>query len=504
MTDDSWMKLAFRGGMRRRARGGAALVLNDAQMGLSRRAVGDICLSGERRVLLAAMEMGIGKTLGSLAALCVLRGAAQGKIRALFVVPKSTLHDAWLRQTRAFTRLRESDASFITYPQMQRAFISGWHREGGSSGGWVRGKGSAILEQAWDLLIFDESHTLRNPKRASVLGSAAAAAAKAAKRVICLSGTPIHNGPRDASGQLRAMMSGSGLEETNSFTSLSGLRVDAVERFSSRYVYSATLEDAGITLPPKRTVTHYVEHELRGEMAVAYNAALESCRGGREPGKREGSEHHMMTLRQLCTEAALYHKFGEDSFNETARQKAAANPGPKIREAMSLVRLLTLEGHEKVVIVSDFVSLLDTFKIAARKNLGEECLSFDGRLSAKKRCEVIDEFLHSDRRLLCLSMGAGACGLNLVPGPTAMIVLGVWFNPAVHRQVEARIHRIGQNKPVVIYNIVARGTIEEEILASHESKILCAEAILSGDVGLAGQQQPGTERLAKRCKRIIE
>ena len=125
--------------------------------------------------MFAAMEMGSGKTLASLATLCVLRGrSARGQApRALFVVPKSTLHDAWLRQTRAFTRLRAGrDATFMTYPEMQRAFTQGWRRVDEGPARWVREGGSSSLEQKWDLLVFDESHVLRNPKRGSVLGYA--------------------------------------------------------------------------------------------------------------------------------------------------------------------------------------------------------------------------------------------------------------------------------------------------------------------------------------------
>ena len=82
----------------------------------------------------------------------------------------------------------------MTYPEMQRAFTRGWRRVDDGTTRWVRESGSSLLEQKWDLLVFDESHVLRNPKRGSVLGSAAAAAARLARRVVCLSGTPVHNG----------------------------------------------------------------------------------------------------------------------------------------------------------------------------------------------------------------------------------------------------------------------------------------------------------------------
>jgi SNF2 family DNA or RNA helicase len=103
---------------------------------------------------------------------------------------------------------------------------------------------------------------------------------------------------------------------------------------------------------------------------------------------------------------------------------------------------------------------------------------------------VIDEFLTGESRLLCLSMCAGAYGVNLVPGPTAMIILGVWYNPAMHRQVEARIHRIGQTRPVVVYTLVARGTVEAAILATHDEKESCATEMLSGEHEVSEERHP--------------
>ena len=76
---------------------------------------------------------------------------------------------------------------------------------------------------------------------------------------------------------------------------------------------------------------------------------------------------------------------------------------------------------------SPFTSaLLDCFRDLAAAKLGEKVLSFDGRLSTKARSRVVDEFLNGESKLLCLSLGAGAYGLNLVPGPSAMIILDVW------------------------------------------------------------------------------
>jgi len=479
------MDVMIAGGLRRKARGdNISLALNAAQNGLIARVADDLRPSEQRRLVIGAMEMGTGKTLAALAALCRLRGEAlragsANPVRALFVVPKSTLHDVWHRQRRAFTQLRPADIKIVTYPQLQRAFLSGWKRQRSDDRRrleWVREKGSPLLERRWSYLVFDESHILRNPRRMSVLGSAASVVSGRAERVLCLTGTPIHNGPRDASGQLRAMMSGSLLENPSAFGASSTMpQAEAASQFNSRFVYTSSLLDAGVILPPKERVTVWVDHGLDEEGVDTYNECLAKSR---RRSTAHDSRHHILAMRQLCNEPALYHKHGRLAFDETARAATVENPGLKLQAAVDLTRRLVFEGHDKIVVVSEFVTLLDTYKELALVHLGENCASFDGRLSAKERCRVVDDFLGSERRVLCLSLHAGAFGLNLVPGPTAMIIVGVWWNPAVHRQVEARIHRIGQNMPVVIHTIVTRDSIEAVMLAAHESKEACAAAML--------------------------
>jgi SNF2 family DNA or RNA helicase len=223
----------------------------------------------------------------------------------------------------------------------------------------------------------------------------------------------------------------------------------------------------------------WIDHQLSEADIVTYNTSLRAVRG--TPSLEKGSDkHHMLILRQLCVEPALYHKHGRAVFDVTARRLTVAQPGPKLCAAIKLVRRMVFEGHVKIVVVSEFVSLLDVFGDLLLNCLGEKSTAFDGRLSAVARSAVIKDFLRGNTRVLRLSLGAGAYGLNLTPGPTVMIVLDVWFNPAVHRQVEARIHRLGQNKPVVIHTLVMRESIESAILDTHTRKEACASALISG------------------------
>ena len=82
-----------------------------------------------------------------------------------------------------------------------------------------------------------------------------------------------------------------------------------------------------------------------------------------------------------------------------------------------------------------------------------------------------------------ISLKAGGTGLNLTAADYVFL-LDPWWNPAVEAQAIDRTHRIGQTRPVVAYRIVARGTVEEKILALQERKRSLADAILTNDSSL--------------------
>jgi SNF2 family DNA or RNA helicase len=82
---------------------------------------------------------------------------------------------------------------------------------------------------------------------------------------------------------------------------------------------------------------------------------------------------------------------------------------------------------------------------------------------------------------MLLSLKAGGVGLNLTAAD-CVFVLDPWWNPAAEDQAADRAHRIGQDRPVMVYRLVAAGTVEERILALQERKRgLVAAALESGE-----------------------
>ena len=61
-----------------------------------------------------------------------------------------------------------------------------------------------------------------------------------------------------------------------------------------------------------------------------------------------------------------------------------------------------------------------------------------------------------------------------------VIHMDPWWNPAVEDQASDRAHRIGQKRPVTIYRMITKNTIEEKIVALHRGKRDLADNLLAG------------------------
>ncbi|MGV2333820.1 MAG UNVERIFIED_CONTAM: SWF/SNF helicase family protein [Planctomycetaceae bacterium] len=103
----------------------------------------------------------------------------------------------------------------------------------------------------------------------------------------------------------------------------------------------------------------------------------------------------------------------------------------------------------------------------------------DGQTTPAQRQQRVEAFQNGEGDAFLISLKAGGTGLNLTAADY-VIHMDPWWNPAVEDQATDRTHRIGQTKPVMVYRIIARGTIEEQILALHEEKRDLVDGVLAG------------------------
>jgi SNF2 family DNA or RNA helicase len=117
-----------------------------------------------------------------------------------------------------------------------------------------------------------------------------------------------------------------------------------------------------------------------------------------------------------------------------------------------------------------------------REMLEKESITYqylDGSTPAAARQGQVDQFQNGDATAFLISLKAGGTGLNLTAADY-VIHMDPWWNPAVEDQATDRAHRIGQQKPVMVYRIVAQNTIEEEILRLHDTKRDLVAGVLDG------------------------
>ncbi|SDB42196.1 Superfamily II DNA or RNA helicase, SNF2 family [Desulfonatronum thiosulfatophilum] len=103
----------------------------------------------------------------------------------------------------------------------------------------------------------------------------------------------------------------------------------------------------------------------------------------------------------------------------------------------------------------------------------------DGSTPIKQRQAAVNAFQAGEGDLFLISLKAGGFGLNLTAADY-VIHMDPWWNPAVEDQASDRAHRIGQQRPVTIYRLVTKGTIEEKILDLHRHKRDLATSLLEG------------------------
>jgi SNF2 family DNA or RNA helicase len=151
--------------------------------------------------------------------------------------------------------------------------------------------------------------------------------------------------------------------------------------------------------------------------------------------------------------------------------------GSKLAAFGELVEELLANRH-KALVFSQFVDHLAIL----RGWLDERGIRYqylDGSTTMAERKKRVDAFQAGDGDIFLISLKAGGTGLNLTAADY-VIHMDPWWNPAVEDQASDRAHRMGQQRPVTIYRLVARGTIEEQIVDLHRHKRDLADSLLAG------------------------
>jgi SNF2 family DNA or RNA helicase len=139
-------------------------------------------------------------------------------------------------------------------------------------------------------------------------------------------------------------------------------------------------------------------------------------------------------------------------------------------------------GGHRALVFSQFTRFLSLVRTRLAE-AGIGCCYLDGR--TRDRARRIAEFTDGDDPVFLISLKAGGFGLTLTEADY-VFVLDPWWNPATEEQAIDRTHRIGQDKPVMVYRLVAADTIEEKVVALQQRKRELFARVVDGGAAASG------------------
>ena len=322
------------------------------------------------------------------------------------------------------------------------------------------------------IAVCDEAQAVKNA------GTKAAQALRRldARQRLCLTGTPLENHLGELHSQLTWAAPGlfgsrASFDEVYAKPIAEGLpgRSEALRRRLKAVLLRRTKQQVASDLPPRS------ESIVTIELGAKQRAFYESIRLAMDKRVRDaiaakglarsGIEviEALLRLRQAACDPALL----------GAREGTACGESGKLDQLAEMLPTLIEEGR-RILLFSQFTSFLDRIEEVVLKPAGLPWFRLDG--GTRDRHSLIERFQAKEAPLFLLSLKAGGTGLTLTAADT-VILADPWWNPAAEAQAADRAHRIGQTQPVLIYRLVAAGTIEEKVIALQARKKALSDAL---------------------------
>ncbi len=422
-----------------------------------------------------ADDMGLGKTLQVIAVFLAAR--LEGKVRTSLVVAPASLVYNWGEEIGRFAP--ELTFLLVTGSQEERLEKLEQYRN------------FDVVVTSYDLLkrdiahyedkefhyhVIDEAQYIKNHT------TAAAAAVKGVRSHVryALTGTPIENRLSELWSIFDFLIPGYlfGYDVfRNEFESPivkneDQAALERLQRMTVPFILRRMKQNVLKDLPEKMEESRYVKFESSQQQLydaqVIHMKQKIAMQDAQEFQKNKMQILAELTkLRQICCDPVLCF--------ENYKGGSA-----KLEACMDLV-CSAVEGGHKILLFSQFTSMLEL----VAKRMDQEKISFytiTGATPKEKRLQFVKAFNEDDTRVFLISLKAGGVGLNLT-GADVVIHYDPWWNLAVQNQATDRAHRIGQEKRVVVYKLIAKGTIEEKIQKLQESKRVLSEQVIQGEAG---------------------
>lgn len=420
-----------------------------------------------------ADDMGLGKTLQTLAV--ILDRKDEGP--TLVIAPTSVAFN-WIRETERFAPgltahlYRETDRTeFLTQVGPGDIVVCSY--------GLALRDHAALAGVEWGTLVLDEAQAIKNSRSKTSRAIAEIPAAW----TVALTGTPVENHLGELWSLFRVVSPGVfggweqfrkrfalPIEKNDDEAARMGL-ADRLKPFVLRRKKSDVLQD----LPPRTEMNLYVDLS-KEERAEYERVRLEAI------GEVDQLQATVTTQDQRFRILALLTRLRQISCHPQLVNASYTGEAAKLKQLRETLSNLKDEGH-RALIFSQFTQHLALI----RSELEESGFTYeylDGSTPAQARQDRVDAFQNGSADVFLISLKAGGTGLNLTAADY-VIHMDPWWNPAVEDQATDRAHRIGQDKPVMVYRIIARDTIEEEIFALHETKRDLVAGVMEGTAAAA-------------------
>jgi len=425
-----------------------------------------------------ADDMGLGKTLQALAV--ILDRAPSGP--SLVLAPTSVCFNWQQEATRFAPTLRVKIFGVDTTTIEQRQNMLDQAQPFDliiCSYGLLQREGERLAKVNWHTIVADEAQALKNPLAQR---TQAAIALKGDFKMIT-TGTPIENNLNELWSLFRFINPGllgaqkqfhkrfaNPMESSNNVDEASITRANqALRKLISPFILRRMKNQVLTELPPRTEIN--ISVQLSEPEVVLYEALRQQAIENLAKGDEKPGQHHIkmlaeiMRLRRACCHPDLV-------------MPDAGIEGSKLKVFDGLIDELQQNNH-KALVFSQFVGHLKIL----RQHLDRKGVKYqylDGSTPAKARRDRVNAFQAGDGDVFLISLKAGGSGLNLTAADY-VIHMDPWWNPAVEDQASDRAHRMGQTRPVTIYRLIAKNTIEDKILALHQQKRDLANSLLDGN-----------------------
>lgn len=473
---------------------------------------------GHGRLLLAD-DMGLGKTAQAIAACHALWHTGTVR-RGLLVVP-AALKPQWLREWQLFT---DAPAAVVDGNPAQRRAAFKACRRGFLLGNYEQLIRDLDVVRRWnpDIVVLDEAQRIKNWATKTAL---------TVKRLsppyrLVLTGTPMEN-RLDELASIVEWVDDMALEPKWRLTAWHSMPVDGkteiggarnLDTLRSRLAPCMVrrVRQEVLSQLPSRTDTR-VPIEMTPEQIEEHDALTQPiatllARGKRRP-LTQSEFLRLMTL--LTTQRIIANGLAQLRFEQVwpdlsriERPTESTLHGlqsPKLLELRELIAQLTLAQDRKVVVFSQWRRMLRLAHWATRDELardGVRAAFFTGEEGQKRRAQNIVDFHDDPDCRVLFATDAGGVGLNLQRAASACINIELPWNPAVLEQRIGRIYRIGQRRPIDVYNLVSVPGIESRIADIVGSKKALFTGLFDGTTDQVAFERAGG--FLSRLERVVE